>query len=103
MPNPYSLMCSYTTTPPDMVRHRGLRDELQEREVGGGCRGEEDPGPHHGQIIGCGTLTCMAVVTLTILLSYLKEGREVVQATILDVAFCFTAAAMLITAGGGAQ
>merc|ERR1719319_998739 len=51
------------------------------------------------EIIGCGTLTCMAVVTLTILLSYLKEGKEVVQATILDVAFCFTAAAMLITAG----
>ena len=34
------------------------------------------------QIIGCGILTCMAIVTLTILLSYLVEGREVVQVTI---------------------
>ena len=71
----------------------------------------------------------MAIVTLTILLSYLVEGREVVQvdaivvflflrdfilcpptpqiatsppqSTILDTAFSFVAAALLITAGGG--
>merc|ERR1712080_514756 len=34
------------------------------------------------EVIGCGILTCMTIVTLTILLSYLVEGREVVQATV---------------------
>ena len=53
------------------------------------------------EVIGCGILTCMAIVSLTILLSYMVEGREAVQGTILDVAFCFIAAALLITAGGG--
>ena len=31
------------------------------------------------EIIGCGSLTCMCIVSLTILFSYLIEGREVVQ------------------------
>jgi len=51
------------------------------------------------EIIGCGILTCMAIVTLTILLSYLVEGREVVQSTILDTVFSFVAACLLVTAG----
>ena len=31
------------------------------------------------EIIGCGSLTCMCIVSLTILFSYPIEGREVVQ------------------------
>ena len=52
------------------------------------------------EIIGCGSLTCMCIVSLTILLSYLIEGREVVQSTVIDAAFAFIAATLLMTAGG---
>jgi len=52
------------------------------------------------EVIGCGILTCMCIVTLTILLSYMVEGREVIQSTVLDIAFCFIAAILLVTAGG---
>ena len=36
------------------------------------------------EIIGCGTLTLLAIVSISILLSYLIEGREVVQSTVID-------------------
>ena len=79
------------------------------------------------EIIGCGSLTCMCIVSLTILFSYLIEGREVVQvrlnptpkntslpnlkifrqsylkifqSTVLDATFSFVAATLLMTAGG---
>ena len=42
----------------------------------------------------------MCIVSLTILLSYLMEGREVVQSTVVDAAFSFIAATLLMTAGG---
>jgi len=51
------------------------------------------------EVIGCGILTCMTIVTLTILLSYMVEGRKVVQSTVLDMTFCFVAAVLLVTAG----
>ena len=52
------------------------------------------------EIIGCGTLTLLAIVSITILLSYLIEGREVVQSTVIDATFSFLAATLLMTAGG---
>merc|ERR1712126_39630 len=52
------------------------------------------------EIIGCGILTCITIVSLTILISYLVEGRRVVQGTVIDAAFSFTAATLLMTAGG---
>jgi len=52
------------------------------------------------EIIGCGILTCMGIVSLTILISYLVEGRRVVQGTVVDSAFSFIAATLLMTAGG---
>merc|ERR1712062_604882 len=52
------------------------------------------------EIIGCGSLTRMGIVSFTILLSYLMEGREVVQSTVIDAAFCIVGAALLMTAGG---
>jgi len=52
------------------------------------------------EIIGCGILTCMAIVSPSILLSYLVEGRKVIQATVLDCAVSFIAAALLMCAGG---
>ena len=52
------------------------------------------------EIIGCGTLTLLAIVSISILLSYLIEGREVVQSTVIDAAFCIVGAALLMTAGG---
>merc|ERR1711936_1186017 len=36
------------------------------------------------EVLGCGILTCMGIVSFTILLSYLMEGREVVQSTVID-------------------
>jgi hypothetical protein len=45
----------------------------------------------------------MTIVSTTILLSYLVEGRDRVQATVLDITFCFVAAALLMTAGGGLE
>jgi hypothetical protein len=32
--------------------------------------------------------------------SYLMEGREAVQCTVMDAAFCFIAATLLMCAGG---
>ena len=58
------------------------------------------PSETDAEILGCGILTCMCIVSLTILLSYLLEGREVVQSTVVDSVFCFLAAALLLTAGG---
>merc|ERR1712183_578647 len=52
------------------------------------------------EVLGCGILTCMCIVSLTILLSYLIEGREVIQSTVIDAAFCIVASALLMTAGG---
>ena len=52
------------------------------------------------EIIGCGTLSLLAIVSITILLSYLIEGREVVQSTVIDATFSFLAATLLMTAGG---
>merc|ERR1712212_1047416 len=52
------------------------------------------------EIIGCGILTCMSIVSLTILISYLVEGREKVQSTVIDAAFSFIAAALLMACGG---
>merc|ERR550519_735473 len=58
------------------------------------------PSETDAEILGCGILTCMCIVSLTILLSYLLEGREVVQSTVIDAAFCIVASALLMTAGG---
>ena len=71
------------------------------------------------EVLGCGILTCMCIVSLTILLrssslsyylrlfsvsfivfSYLIEGREVIQSTVIDATFCIVASALLMTAGG---
>ncbi|XP_023344791.1 uncharacterized protein LOC111714021 [Eurytemora carolleeae] len=52
------------------------------------------------EIVGCGILSCMAIVTPLILISYLWEGRDVVQSTVMDIAFSFIAAALLMCAGG---
>ena len=58
------------------------------------------PSEVDAEVLGCGILTCMAIVSLTILASYLIEGREVVQSTVIDSAFCIIAAALLLTSGG---
>ena len=42
----------------------------------------------------------MCIVSISILLSYLIEGREVVQSTVIDATFSFLAATLLMTAGG---
>jgi len=52
------------------------------------------------EILGCGILTCMCIVSISILISYLMEGREVVQSTVIDAAFSFLGATLLMTAGG---
>merc|ERR1711872_163764 len=52
------------------------------------------------EIIGCGMLTCMAIVTPVILVSYVLEGRDKIQSTVMDCAFCFMAGILLMCAGG---
>merc|ERR1711892_836500 len=52
------------------------------------------------EIIGCGILTCMCIVSISILASYLLEGREKIQSTVMDAAFSFIAATLLIACGG---
>merc|ERR1711864_5954 len=52
------------------------------------------------EVIGCGILTCMSIVTITILISYLVEGREKVQSTVMDAAFSIIAATLLMACGG---
>ena len=58
------------------------------------------PSEVDAEVLGCGILSCMAIVSLSILASYLIEGREVVQSTVIDSAFCMIAAALLLTSGG---
>ena len=58
------------------------------------------PNETDAEILGCGTLTAFCIITPIILLSYCWEGKDVVQTTVLDAAFAFIAAAMLIAAGG---
>eukprot|EP00088_Acartia_fossae_P013957 TRINITY_DN17402_c0_g1_i1.p1 TRINITY_DN17402_c0_g1~~TRINITY_DN17402_c0_g1_i1.p1 ORF type:complete len:171 (+),score=24.81 TRINITY_DN17402_c0_g1_i1:30-542(+) len=58
------------------------------------------PNETDAEIIGSGILACMGIVTPSILLSYLIEGRDRVQVTVLDCAFNFIAGALLMTAGG---
>ena len=52
------------------------------------------------EILGCGTLICLMIVTPMILLAYAVEGRKNIQATSLDAIFSFVGAAMLIAVGG---
>merc|ERR1711915_533732 len=61
---------------------------------------KETPSEVDAEVLGCGILTCMSIVSLTILASYLIEGREVVQSTVIDSAFCIIAATLLLTSGG---
>jgi len=61
---------------------------------------KESPSEVDAEVLGCGILTCMAIVSLSILASYLIEGREVVQSTVIDSAFCIIAAGLLLTSGG---
>lgn len=61
---------------------------------------KSSPSEVDAEVIGCGILTCMAIVTPLILLSYVMEGREAVQCTVMDSAFCFIAATLLMCAGG---
>ena len=58
------------------------------------------PAETDAEIVGCGILTCMAIVTPMILISYLMQGRDVIQSTVIDIAFSFIAAALLMCAGG---
>ena len=61
---------------------------------------KETPSEVDAEVLGCGILTCMSIVSLSILASYLIEGREVVQSTVIDSAFCIIAACLLLTSGG---
>jgi len=47
-----------------------------------------------------GVVMAFAVITPMILLAYALEGRKSVQATSMDMIFCFVAATLLIAAGG---
>eukprot|EP00092_Neocalanus_flemingeri_P008823 GFUD01009496.1.p1 GENE.GFUD01009496.1~~GFUD01009496.1.p1 ORF type:complete len:171 (-),score=30.23 GFUD01009496.1:134-646(-) len=58
------------------------------------------PSEVDAEVLGVGILTCMSIVSLSILASYLIEGREVVQSTVIDAAFCIIAATLLLTSGG---
>lgn len=58
------------------------------------------PSETDAEILGCGTLTAFCIITPVILLSYVMEGRQVVQTTVIDAAFSFIAAALLLTSGG---
>ena len=64
---------------------------------------KESPSEVDAEVLGCGILTCMSIVSLSILASYLIEGREVVQSTVIDSAFCIIAAGLLMTSGGKAR
>ena len=61
---------------------------------------KETPSEVDAEVLGCGILSCMSIVSLTILASYLIEGREIVQSTVIDATFCIIAAALLLTSGG---
>jgi len=54
----------------------------------------------HKITIFLGAVMAFSVITPMILLAYATEGRKTVQATSLDLIFCFVAAATLIAAGG---
>ena len=55
---------------------------------------------HHPAKVRCEVVLAVFWLQPLSYFSYLMEGREVVQSTVIDAAFCIVGAALLMTAGG---
>ena len=100
------IQCLYSFL--GLVWNDRFRDGIQGDKQRGGCWGawlwDSDLYvhrlPHHPAQVRSSSRSPSLIFIHCFVSSYLIEGREVIQSTVIDAAFCIVASALLMTAGG---